>query len=103
MQTRFRCRNPRKTKLTMTFQALLTDLDGTLVHSQDPICEALKEAFRHVEAVAPSKQAILNMFGLPVEVMLISLSDVQENENTSSQTSSAVVDQTVVESETSEV
>lgn len=64
----------------MKFKALLTDLDGTLVHSQDPICDALEESFRHVGAVPPGKDAILGMFGLPVEVMLTTLSDVAETE-----------------------
>ncbi|WP_298017536.1 HAD family hydrolase [uncultured Dysosmobacter sp.] len=64
----------------MAFAALLTDLDGTLVHSQDPICEALEASFRHVGAVPPGKQAILDMFGLPVEVMLTTLSEVREDE-----------------------
>lgn len=64
----------------MAFKALLTDLDGTLVHSQDPICEALEESFRHVGATPPGKQAIMDMFGLPVEVMLTTLSEVNEDE-----------------------
>lgn len=64
----------------MRFKALLTDLDGTLVHSQDPICDALEESFRHVGAVPPGKDAILGMFGLPVEVMLTTLSDVAADE-----------------------
>lgn len=64
----------------MKFKALLTDLDGTLVHSQDPICDALEESFRHVGAAPPGKEAILGMFGLPVEVMLTTLSEVTEEE-----------------------
>lgn len=64
----------------MKCKALLTDLDGTLVHSQDPICEALEESFRHVGATPPGKEAILGMFGLPVEVMLTTLSEVTEEE-----------------------
>ena len=64
----------------MAFKALLTDLDGTLVHSQDPICDALEESFRHVGATPPEKKAILDMFGLPVEVMLTTLSEVNEDE-----------------------
>lgn len=64
----------------MRFHALLTDLDGTLVHSQDPICEALEESFRHVGATPPGKEAIMGMFGLPVEVMLTTLSEVEESE-----------------------
>lgn len=58
------------------FSGLLTDLDGTLIHSQDAICEALFVCFAHVNARVPSKQEILDMFGLPVEVMLMQLGGV---------------------------
>lgn len=58
------------------FFGLLTDLDGTLIHSQDAICEALFVCFSHVNARVPSKQEILDMFGLPVEVMLMELGGV---------------------------
>lgn len=58
------------------FTGLLTDLDGTLVHSQNAICDALYECFAHVGARVPSKQEIMDMFGLPVEVMLIQLGHV---------------------------
>lgn len=61
-------------------KALLVDLDGTLILSQDPICNALHQCFLHVGAVAPSKQAIIDMFGLPVEVMLTTLTEVEETE-----------------------
>lgn len=50
-----------------TIQALLTDLDGTLIHSVDPICDALHECFLHVGATPPAKQQLVDMFGLPVE------------------------------------
>ena len=58
------------------FSGLLTDLDGTLIHSQDAICEALYYCFIHVGARVPDKQEILDMFGLPVEVMLQKLGGV---------------------------
>ena len=61
-------------------RALLTDLDGTLISSVDPICNALFECFRHVDAPVPEKQAILDMFGLPVEVMLMQLGGVDPSE-----------------------
>lgn len=61
-------------------KALLTDLDGTLIHSVDPICDALHQCFIHVGATPPSKQAIIDMFGLPVEVMLTTLSEVTEDQ-----------------------
>lgn len=62
------------------FAGLLTDLDGTLIHSQDAICEALYDSFAHVGARVPSKQEILDMFGLPVEVMLQKLGGVDASE-----------------------
>lgn len=61
-------------------KALLTDLDGTLIHSVDPICAALHRCFLHVGATPPPKQAIIDMFGLPVEVMLTTLTEVGEGE-----------------------
>lgn len=60
--------------------ALLTDLDGTLIHSVDPICAALHACFLHVGATPPPKQAIIDMFGLPVEVMLTTLTEVKAEE-----------------------
>jgi pyrophosphatase PpaX len=65
---------------TGSYRALLTDLDGTLIHSQDAICSALFESFAHVGARVPEKEAILGMFGLPVEVMLTELGGVDRNE-----------------------
>ena len=61
-------------------RALLTDLDGTLIASVDPICNALFECFRHVDAPVPEKQQIVDMFGLPVEVMLMELGGVKPEE-----------------------
>lgn len=58
------------------FSGLLTDLDGTLIHSQDAICSALYECFSHVRARVPAKQEIMDMFGLPVEVMLMQLGGI---------------------------
>lgn len=66
---------------TRRFSGLLTDLDGTLIHSQDAICEALYESFAHVGARVPDKQEILDMFGLPVEVMLQQLGGVDPLEH----------------------
>ncbi|WP_270816426.1 HAD family hydrolase [Hungatella effluvii] len=57
------------------YKALLTDLDGTLVHSQDCICEALIKSFQNVKVRVPSKDEIMGMFGLPVEVMLTTLTE----------------------------
>lgn len=62
------------------FTGLLTDLDGTLIHSQDAICDALYECFAHVGARVPDKQEILDIFGLPVEVMLMQLGGVGPEE-----------------------
>ena len=64
------------------FSALLTDLDGTLIHSQNAICEALYECFVNVGARVPEKQEILDMFGLPVEVMLTELGNVDKSDYT---------------------
>lgn len=64
------------------YRALLTDLDGTLIHSQDAICEALFSSFADVGARVPDKGGILSMFGLPVEEMLISLGGVSRAEET---------------------
>ena len=61
---------------TRRFTGLLTDLDGTLIHSQDAICDALFACFAHVKARVPGKQEILDIFGLPVEVMLMQLGGV---------------------------
>lgn len=61
-------------------KALLTDLDGTLISSVDPICNALFECFSHVDAPVPQKQQIVDMFGLPVEVMLMELGGVKPEE-----------------------
>jgi pyrophosphatase PpaX len=61
-------------------RALLTDLDGTLIGSVDPICNALFECFRYVDAPVPEKQQIVDMFGLPVEVMLMELGGVKPEE-----------------------
>lgn len=61
-------------------KALLTDLDGTLIRSEDCICDALMCAFSHVKAKVPEKKEIMSMFGLPVEQMLIKLSGVRETE-----------------------
>lgn len=62
------------------FSALLTDMDGTLIHSQLPICKAIQLSFVSVGKAAPSIDAILAMFGLPIEQMLVQLSDVTEND-----------------------
>lgn len=70
----------RRAPVLGVYRALLTDLDGTLIHSQDAICSALFEAFAYVGAKVPSKEAILGMFGLPVEVMLTELGCVDKNE-----------------------
>ena len=61
-------------------RALLTDLDGTLIASVDPICNALFQCFQHVDAHVPEKQQIIDMFGLPVEVMLMELGGVKPEE-----------------------
>ena len=66
----------KDTLASRRFTGLLTDLDGTLIHSQNAICDALFDSFAHVGARVPSKQEILDMFGLPVEVMLMQLSGV---------------------------
>lgn len=60
-----------------TFKALLTDLDGTLIQSEDCICEALDVSFKYLGVHVPQKQQILDMFGLPVEVMLTTLTEVE--------------------------
>lgn len=65
---------------TQGFRALLTDLDGTLIQSQDAICEALFSSFADVDARIPGKEEILSLFGLPVEEMLISLGGVLRTE-----------------------
>lgn len=62
------------------YQALLTDLDGTLIRSEDAICDALFECFGHVNAKVPAKDEILSIFGLPVEVMLMQLGGVEKTE-----------------------
>ena len=62
------------------YKALLTDLDGTLVHSEDCICDALVCAFRHVKTRIPDKKEIMDMFGLPVEQMLTTLTDIEVSE-----------------------
>lgn len=62
------------------FKVLLTDLDGTLVHSEDCICDALRASFLHMGVTVPSKEAIMDMFGLPVEVMLTRLTEVEESD-----------------------
>lgn len=66
----------RRAPRTNGYLALLTDLDGTLIRSEDAICEALADSFAEVGARIPSKQKILSMFGLPVEEMLIALGGV---------------------------
>lgn len=58
------------------FSGLLTDLDGTLIHSQDAICRALVQCFADVGARVPEKREIMSMFGLPVEVMLLRLGGI---------------------------
>ena len=63
------------------YKALLTDLDGTLIHSQDCICDALAEAFEKVSGGRPAKEDIMDMFGLPVEVMLTTLTDVSPDDH----------------------
>lgn len=70
------CRAPREEG----YQALLTDLDGTLIRSEDAICEALALSFAEVGARVPAKEEILAMFGLPVEEMLIALGGVDRSE-----------------------
>lgn len=67
----------KDTLSTRRFGGLLTDLDGTLIHSQDAICEALYVCFSHVGARVPEKQEIMDMFGLPVEVMLRQLGGIE--------------------------
>ena len=66
----------RRAPRTNGYRALLTDLDGTLIRSEDAICEALADSFGEVGAHIPTKQQILSMFGLPVEEMLIALGGV---------------------------
>ncbi len=80
----------KDTLKTRHFSALLTDLDGTLIHSQNAICEALYECFISVGARTPEKQEILDMFGLPVEVMLVRLGNVDEKDT-------AVIDKFIAE------
>ena len=63
------------------YKALLTDLDGTLIHSQDWICDALAEAFEKVSGGRPAKEDIMGMFGLPVEVMLTTLTDISPDDH----------------------
>ena len=63
------------------YKALLTDLDGTLIHSQDCICDALAEAFEKVSGGRPAKEDIMGMFGLPVEVMLTTLTDISPDDH----------------------
>ena len=63
------------------YKALLTDLDGTLIHSQDCICDALAEAFEKVSGGRPAKEDIMGMFGLPVEVMLTTLTDLSPDDH----------------------
>lgn len=63
------------------FSALLTDMDGTLIHSQLPICRAIQTAFESIGKEVPSSESILSMFGLPIEQMLIRLSDTAEDDN----------------------
>ncbi|MEN6595327.1 MAG: HAD hydrolase-like protein [Clostridiaceae bacterium] len=62
------------------YRALLTDLDGTLIRSEEAICFALFDSFAEVGARVPSKEGILSMFGLPVEEMLFSLGGVARGE-----------------------
>lgn len=63
------------------YKALLTDLDGTLIHSQDCICDALAEAFDKVSGSRPAKEDIMDMFGLPVEVMLTTLTSIRPDDH----------------------
>lgn len=62
------------------YKALFTDLDGTLIQSVDGIYEALKVAFASVGQIPPEKQAVIDMFGLPVELMLTTLTPVPEED-----------------------
>ena len=70
----------RRAPRTNGYLALLTDLDGTLIRSEDAICEALADSFAEVGARIPTKPQILSMFGLPVEEMLIALGGVGRTE-----------------------
>ena len=75
----------KDTLCTRRFGGLLTDLDGTLIHSQDAICEALYACFAHVGARVPEKREILAMFGLPVEVMLRRLGGIEIGDATAAE------------------
>lgn len=63
------------------FCALLTDMDGTLIHSEEPICRAIQIAFEEVGKKRPPTDALLRMFGLPVEQMLVALSDTSADDS----------------------
>lgn len=62
-------------------RAILTDLDGTLIQSADAICSALQDSFLHIGQKPPDKQSIMDMFGLPVEVMLTGLTPVEPTDH----------------------
>lgn len=64
----------------MKKQGLLTDLDGTLVASHVAICLALDEAFAAVVDEVPTHAQIMTLFGLPVEHMLTTLTDVSSED-----------------------
>ncbi len=62
------------------FNVLFTDLDGTLIRSFHGIYQALRVAFAKVGQRVPSENAIDEMFGLPVEKMLTTLTDVRDDD-----------------------
>ncbi|MDO5406231.1 MAG: HAD hydrolase-like protein [Eubacteriales bacterium] len=62
------------------YKALLTDLDGTLIHSQDCICDALADSFAGIGVRVPTKEEIMGMFGLPVEEMLTTLTETRKED-----------------------
>ena len=62
------------------YKALFTDLDGTLIQSVDGIYEAWKVAFTKAGQEVPCKQAVIDLFGLPVELMHTTLTKVEKND-----------------------
>lgn len=52
---------------------VLFDMDGTLVDSQGAITGAMAEAFARVGHVAPSREAILSIVGLSLDLAMVKL------------------------------
>ncbi|PCJ10086.1 MAG: HAD family hydrolase [Rhodobacteraceae bacterium] len=66
--------------MSADLRLVLFDMDGTLVDSQVAITSAMAEAFAEVGHVAPSREAILSIIGLSLDLAMAKLAPGADDE-----------------------